>query len=391
VFVGTSPTGGTIYFGTYVDDCLYWGTDDATEEWFETALGSRLNIDFMGDLSYYLGVHYDWQRTSDGRLTVHMSQEGYIHKLLDQYNMIEGHWPVQTPYKSGLPIDRQPHDGLSPSNKPELVKQYQSIVGGLNWLSLSTRPDITAAVSLLAGHLSNPSDGHLVSAKHVLLYLKGSMDWGLRYTQPSTTANTSVFDPADCVRGFVAWPTDKVPRLSPHDRLDTYTDSNWGPQDASHPKADEFRSRGEVNSLLGAVVTYMGGPLDWSCTREKRCSRSVCESEVKGMDEGVKKILALRHLFDDLGARHLAEPTPMLLADNAGGIAWAKSEAITKKMRHVNIREIAVRDSIRLKEISIHHIPGDINNADLFTKEMKHVAHFLAFHDSIMSQRVLAD
>ena len=48
LFVGKSPTGGTIYFGTYVDDCGYFGTDDATEEWFETALGSRLKIDFMG-------------------------------------------------------------------------------------------------------------------------------------------------------------------------------------------------------------------------------------------------------------------------------------------------------------------------------------------------------
>ena len=88
IFTGKSPTGGTIYFGTYVDDCAYFGTDDATEEWFEAALGSRLKIDFMGDLSYYLGVHYEWAQTSDGRLTVHQSQEGHIHKMLDKHNML---------------------------------------------------------------------------------------------------------------------------------------------------------------------------------------------------------------------------------------------------------------------------------------------------------------
>ena len=87
VYKGKSPAGGTIIFGMYVDDCAYFGSDDATEQWFEKELGSHLKIDFMGDLSYYLGVHYVWGKTSDGRLTVHLSQAGQIHKMLDKHDM----------------------------------------------------------------------------------------------------------------------------------------------------------------------------------------------------------------------------------------------------------------------------------------------------------------
>ena len=87
----------------------------------------------------------------------------------------------------------------------------------------------------------------------------------------------------------------------------------------------------------------MGGLLDWGSA-----SRSVCESEIRGMDAGTTMILALRHLFEDLEVPHLAKPTPILYSDNQGGIAWAQSEAITKKLRHVNLREVAVRDSLRL-------------------------------------------
>ena len=176
MFKGTSPTGGTIYFGTYVDDCAYFGTDDATEAWFEHELGRRLKIEFMGDLSYYLGVHNVWGYTSDGRLTVHLSQAGHIHKMLDKHDMASpnSHYPVKTPFRSGLIIDSLPHDGIDPSRKTGLVTHYQSLVGGFNWLSTSTRPDITAVTSLLVGHLQNPSQGHLDSAKHVLLYLKGT-------------------------------------------------------------------------------------------------------------------------------------------------------------------------------------------------------------------------
>ncbi len=40
-------------------------------------------------------------------------------------------------------------------------------------------------------------------------------------------------------------------------------------------------------------------------------------------------------------------------------------------MRHVNIRENAVREARALGEVSIHHIPGASNPAYLFTKEYK--------------------
>jgi hypothetical protein len=253
---------------------------------------------------------------------------------------------------------------------------------------LSTRLDITAAISLLSGYSHNPSQGHLDSVIHVAKYLKGTPEWGIRYTQPLPADSPNAgFDPSACIHGMLAWPTDGIPRIGTFDRLDVCTDSNWGPQDASHPKDGEMRQEGEVISLLGAVVTYLGGPLDWSCTREKRCSRSVCESEVKGMDEGVKMVLALRHLFADLGASHIATATPMLYSDNQGGIHWALSEAITKKMRHINIREVTIRDALKSDEITIGHIPGPLNPADAFTKEMRDQTHFCDLRGCLMSPR----
>jgi hypothetical protein len=306
--------------------------------------------------------------------------------MLDQFNLTDAH-AVKTPFRSGHVIDRNPHDGRPPTDKPELVKDYQSIVGGLNWISLSTRLDLTGPVSLLATYLHNPSQGHLDSAKYVLRYIKGTMDWGIRFTQAPDEPSYDEFDPEDCLKAIVAWPTDAIPRIANVDRLDTYTDSNWGPQDASRPHPGETRTDAEMYSLLGAVVTYMGGPLDWCSVREKQASRSVCESEIRGMDEGTKMILGLRHLFEDFEATHLSVPTPILYSDNQGGIAWAHSEAITKKLRHVNLREVAVRDSIRAGAITLGHIPGKINPSDLFTKEMKDRAHFELLRSALMSRR----
>jgi hypothetical protein len=211
------------------------------------------------------------------------------------------------------------------------------------------------------------------------------MDWGIRFTQAPAKPTYDSFDPADCLNAIVSWPTDDTPRIAMVDCMDAYTDSNWGPQDASRPKPGETRTNVEMYSLLRAAVTYMGGPLDWRSVREKQASQSVCESEIRGMDEGTKMVLALRHLFEDFGATHLSAPTPILYSDNQGGVAWARSEAITKKLHHVNLREVAVRDSICTGAILLGHIPGKLNPSDIFTKEMKDVGHFHLLRSAFMS------
>lgn len=59
---------------------------------------------------------------------------------------------------------------MSVSECDQLWLQYQSLVGSLNWLSHTTRPDLSTVVSLLAQHQSNPSQGHMESALYVVQY-----------------------------------------------------------------------------------------------------------------------------------------------------------------------------------------------------------------------------
>ncbi len=388
LFVGTAPNGGKVYLAAYVDDGIYFGENDEAEAWFESKLKDMISVDFMGPVSWYLGVYYEWGRTSDGRLTVHLSQEAMVNKILEQEKLVDS-TPVGSPYRSGLPIDRIPKDGRPAEEKPALVKRYQSIVGSLIWLSSQTRPDISTSVSLLAAHLHNPSDGHLDAARHVTKYLKGSAQWGLRYTQPSNAKRHRDLD-LSRLRGEVAWPDDVVgkPEASEYP-FGTHTDANWGPQDASTPKPGEMRSQNEVNSILGAVVFLCGGPLDWQAIREKRPSGSSCEAEVKAMCTGTKMLRYIRIIFRDLGATELLDDVPLLFNDNQGSVTWANSEAMTKKMRHVDIQEAIVRSAIQEEEVTVGHIPGRLNTSDIFTKEMKDTKHFQALRASLMSPRYI--
>jgi hypothetical protein len=46
-----------------------------------------------------------------------------------------------TPYHSGNPIDSIPHEDMTSAQWDALHLQYQSLVGSLNWLAHTTRPD----------------------------------------------------------------------------------------------------------------------------------------------------------------------------------------------------------------------------------------------------------
>jgi hypothetical protein len=195
VFTGTIIDGQPpIYLGAYVDDFKYFLESYALERHFEREFASRPQIDWMGPVNWYLGCRYEWSSDPTQPLSVSITQTAHIESLLDQFGMQDCN-AVGSPFRSGLVIDRLEHDGLPTESKKCLVKDYQKLVGGLKWLGCSTRPEITAAVSLLSRHLTNPSSPHLDSAKYVLAWLKGTLDHGIRFTQGEC-----------CTEGLTAWP-----------------------------------------------------------------------------------------------------------------------------------------------------------------------------------------
>lgn len=136
------------------------------------------------------------------------------------------------------------------------------------------------------------------AAKYVLQYLKHTHSYGIWFRQGE-----------NCLHGTVA-----IPDELRGDELLTFTDANWGPQDASKPRKNEIRTitLNELRSIQGFYITRMGGPLYWGVHREKQGSRSSCMAELKAIDDGICGIQYLRHLMRQLGLPDIDYPTPVL-------------------------------------------------------------------------------
>ena len=64
------------------------------------------------------------------------------------------------------------------SDKIDLIdsKPYHEIIGSLIYIMVATRPDICYTVTRLSRDLAKLNSFHLTKAKHVLCYLKGTIN-----------------------------------------------------------------------------------------------------------------------------------------------------------------------------------------------------------------------
>ena len=88
--------------------------------------------------------------------------------------------------------------------KPCNPTLYRAIIGGLAYAMTSTRPDIAYAVSKLSRYCNCATQLHLVAAKRVLQYLKGTREYGLVYRKVNDLRLTAYIDAdyACCLYGY---------------------------------------------------------------------------------------------------------------------------------------------------------------------------------------------
>ena len=361
-----------IYIGLYVDDFIYFSESDMVEKAFETEFGATIKTTFDGDISHFLGINFTNIRHDDGHLSIHLTQEAFTDTLVQKAGL-DGpdSATAPTPYRSGYPIDKIPKANYSPAIQAKITHKMQTLTGSLIWLSTSTRPDIATAVNLLSQFNHCATTGHLDACKRVIRYLKGTKTLGIAFHSRRNAK----------LQSFVKFPLDP-------NRVTPFADANWGPQDQSKPKItdaplDLFKTR----SLSGFII-WGHGPIHWVSKRQTITARSSAEAEIYATDECTKFLIHLYNILTDLNLAQEIMPNPTTIYnDNTACVAWSHSMS-TKGLRHIQIRENAVRERVQAGYIEVKHIGGDLNTSDLFTKEDKDVQHYLTMVHHIMESVV---
>ena len=128
----------------------------------------------------------------------------------------------------------------------------------------------------------------------------------------------------------------------------------------------------------------MGGPLHWISKRQSITARSSTEAEIYATDECVKSLQHISHIFQDLHLSHLLPSSFTIYNDNEATVKWSQNKT-TKGLRHLQMRENAVREKQQDGFCVIKHIKGSTNLSDMFTKEDKNTAHYIDIRDAVQS------
>lgn len=147
----------------HVDDTILAAKTPELLNTLNTQLQSEFKMSSPGNLSEFLLFNITRDRASR---TFTISQASYIAALLDDFGLTEAcsrTTPCNNRFKHLVKND----DPLMTTSKP-----YLRLLGCLQWLSVSTRPDISFAVNRLSQFNQHPTYLHWNAAIDVLLYLK---------------------------------------------------------------------------------------------------------------------------------------------------------------------------------------------------------------------------
>ena len=122
----------------------------------------------LGMMHYFLGMGV-WQNEHG----IFLGKGKYAVEILKRFRMMDCK-AITTPMASNLKL-------LSDaSSKVVDATMHHQMIRPLLYLT-NTRLDICFAVNTLSQFLIDPRHVHLISKKHILRYLKGIVDYGLKY------------------------------------------------------------------------------------------------------------------------------------------------------------------------------------------------------------------
>ncbi|KAM1794490.1 hypothetical protein ACFX11_034959 [Malus domestica] len=168
LYTKTSENSEMLIVSIYVDDVVFTGNCEEMIEEFKRDMMRQYEMSDLGLLHHFLGIGVIQETTG-----IFIHQQKYAQSLLERFNL-KGCKSVATPLITNEKLCKV--DGSESADEC----LYRRMVGSLLYLT-ATRLDIMYAASLLSRFMHNPTRIHMGTAKRVLRYISGTLDYGIKY------------------------------------------------------------------------------------------------------------------------------------------------------------------------------------------------------------------
>jgi hypothetical protein len=340
-----------VYLTAVVDDMLVTSADEEYSKEIVAQILEKFPGKPCGEARQYNGMKVTWIRNEH---SVILSQPKHVQSLVDKFSKVADLVTEKTMHvEAGTKLCKTGVAGQPESPLLDVsVYKYRELIGGLSYISCSTRPDITFIVNQLARYSNDPRQIHWNLAIDVLRYLKHTQNWGICLGQGSVFGDIIV----NCTPDSDQLPAHKK-RKAPEPEPDAvaYSDANHG------------TSIDDKKSISGVILHVFGGPVSWSSKVQPVTSLSTCESEFRAMSSASREALWLAKILKLFDVEHI----PFLIrGDSASAITSVKNYTSTKYTKHIEIHKDFMKDYYKKGVLNFEHIHGRWNPADVLTKAL---------------------
>jgi transposase InsO family protein len=303
-----------VYILLYVDDLLLCGCTELIKTTADI-LNQHFEVKDLGEVSLYLGIEI--ARDSNGHFV--LSQTNKIRQIIAEFGLSDANGcttPMNTEY-----LNITEDEKLLDSNE-----QYRKAVGALLYVAITTRPDISAAVSILCRKVSSPRQCDWTAVKRVIRYLKQTVNMQLKLCKDDNL------------------------------KLIGYVDADW-----AGDKTDRKSTSGYLFQLGKATIS-------WTSKKQESVALSSTEAEYIAAATASQEMIWLRQLLSDLQVPIIG-PTVMY-EDNQGCIKLACNEKSSARTKHIDVRHHHLRDLQARNIIDLKYCASDQMLADVMTKPL---------------------
>ena len=326
-----------IIFLVYIDDCIVIRPNAQAIDQVVTDLRScpqQFTVNDQGDVGDFLGIQIKRQDIG----SVHLSQPHLIDSIIKDLHLEpdSNHKNMHAVTSTLLHKDT---DGLD--MQPGFL--YRSVIGKLNFLEKSTRPDISVSVHQCARFSELPKKIHAEAVKRIGRYLLATRDKGL-IIHPKRD------------RHFDCW-------------VDADFAGNWRQADAHiDPMTAKSRS--------GWIVHSAGAPITWASKTQTITAMSTTEVEYTALSTSLREVIPLMGLITEARAHGVSidDLPPKIhctfFEDNSGALELARLPKIHPRTKHINQSYHHFRDHVVRKDIIIEATPTEHQIADILNKPL---------------------
>ncbi|XRB11141.1 retrovirus-related Pol polyprotein [Pseudoscourfieldia marina] len=315
-------TENEIWILVYVDDIIFASKNEQTKDIFAGHLRKKYRITEPAQLTWALGMKVSF--AADGII---LTQDLYVSKILERFGFTSAAKSATTPLAHGTTLTRADEEDA------EARHLAQQFVGAILYAAVISRPDLSSTVRVMSHVMSKPPSNFEACKKHVLRYLSGTINRGIKY---NTNSNVPL-------------------------KLIGYCDASWG---------DNHENR---RSTSGYIFFLNGGPISWASYLQTTVALSTVESEVMALTEAIKEAIYIRRLLESLGAAQ--EGPTIIYTDSTGAEALVDHPTSHRRTKHIEIRREFIKYHIEHETVKIERVSTKDQLADIMTKPLRQDIH----------------